>query len=198
MSKAKTSWLHITRSKVNPVCCPEFVTDLIDRKAAVIVAVGGIDPAKAAKAVFISAADPLSAGIVTRLNRPEGNITGISHSWHIIGGQTSGASPRYYSRNIHDRGVGQSGLFGCRSRAARSGGSGKPGQATNPRRACKQGIGVRRRFRDQNDRVRRVGVLMGFAEDDAVWQNYLATFRQRLQDFGWTDGCELPELVGLR
>src|SRR5262249_13199209 len=40
----------------------------------------------------------------------------------------------------------------------------------------------------QNDHVRRVGVLMGFAEDDAVWQNYLATFRQRLQDFGWTDG----------
>ena len=36
--------------------------------------------------------------------------------------------------------------------------------------------------------VRHVGVLMGFAEDDAVWQNYLATFRQRLQDFGWTDG----------
>ena len=57
---------------------PGVVTDLIDRKAAVIVAVGGIDPAKAAKAVFISAADPLSAGIVTRLNRPEGNITGIS------------------------------------------------------------------------------------------------------------------------
>jgi putative ABC transport system substrate-binding protein len=40
----------------------------------------------------------------------------------------------------------------------------------------------------QNDRVRRVGILMGFAEDDAVWQNYLGTFRQRLQDFGWTDG----------
>jgi len=61
------------------------VTDLIERKVAVIVAVGGTDPAKAAKAatttipiVFISAADPLGAGIVTRLNRPEGNITGIS------------------------------------------------------------------------------------------------------------------------
>src|SRR5262249_28640367 len=59
------------------------VTDLIERKVAVIVAVGGTDPAKAAKAapttipiVFISAADPLGAGIVTRLNRPEGNITG--------------------------------------------------------------------------------------------------------------------------
>src|SRR5262249_28352523 len=55
------------------------VTDLIERKVAVIVAVGGPDPAKAAKAatttipiVFISAADPLGAGIVTRLNRPEG------------------------------------------------------------------------------------------------------------------------------
>ena len=64
---------------------PGVVTDLIDRKVAVIVAVGGTDPAKAAKAatttipiVFISAADPLGAGIVTRLNRPEGNITGIS------------------------------------------------------------------------------------------------------------------------
>ena len=61
------------------------VTELIERKAAVIVAVGGTDPAKAAKAatstipiVFISAADPLGAGIVTRLNRPEGNITGVS------------------------------------------------------------------------------------------------------------------------
>ena len=61
------------------------VTDLIERKVAVIVAVGGTDPAKAAKAatttipiVFISAADPLGAGIVTRLNRPEGNITGVS------------------------------------------------------------------------------------------------------------------------
>ena len=64
---------------------PGVVTDLIDRKVAVIVAVGGTDPAIAAKAatttipiVFISAADPLGAGIVTRLNRPEGNITGIS------------------------------------------------------------------------------------------------------------------------
>jgi len=40
----------------------------------------------------------------------------------------------------------------------------------------------------QQDRMRRVGVIMGFAEEDEVWQAYLATFRQRLQDFGWTDG----------
>jgi putative ABC transport system substrate-binding protein len=40
----------------------------------------------------------------------------------------------------------------------------------------------------QSDRVRRIGVLMGFAENDEVWQVYLAAFRQRLQDLGWTDG----------
>src|SRR5436305_7242020 len=40
----------------------------------------------------------------------------------------------------------------------------------------------------QADRVRRIAVIMGFAEDDAVWQAYLASFRQRLQDFGWSEG----------
>jgi putative ABC transport system substrate-binding protein len=40
----------------------------------------------------------------------------------------------------------------------------------------------------QGERVRRIGVIMGFAEADPVWQAYLATFRQRLQEFGWTEG----------
>src|ERR1700748_2899416 len=40
----------------------------------------------------------------------------------------------------------------------------------------------------KSDRVRRIGVIMGFAEDDEVWQAFLATFRQALQDLGWTDG----------
>jgi putative ABC transport system substrate-binding protein len=39
-----------------------------------------------------------------------------------------------------------------------------------------------------SDRVRRVGVIMGFAGDDEVWQAYLATFRRGLQDLGWTEG----------
>jgi putative ABC transport system substrate-binding protein len=43
----------------------------------------------------------------------------------------------------------------------------------------------------QSDRVRRIGVLMGFAENDEVWQVYLATFKQRLQDFGWIEGRNL-------
>jgi putative tryptophan/tyrosine transport system substrate-binding protein len=41
---------------------------------------------------------------------------------------------------------------------------------------------------EKNDAVRRVGVIMGFAENDEVWQTYLANFRQGLQELGWTDG----------
>jgi putative ABC transport system substrate-binding protein len=33
--------------------------------------------------------------------------------------------------------------------------------------------------------MRRVGVIMGFAE---IWQAYLTSFRQGLQEVGWTDG----------
>jgi putative ABC transport system substrate-binding protein len=40
----------------------------------------------------------------------------------------------------------------------------------------------------KNGQVRRVGVIMGFAENDEVWRAYLANFRQGLQELGWTDG----------
>ena len=53
---------------------PSLVAELIDHKAAVIVAVGGSDPARIAKAatdtipiVFASAADPIKAEMRERL-----------------------------------------------------------------------------------------------------------------------------------
>jgi len=43
-------------------------------------------------------------------------------------------------------------------------------------------------FAQQRDRPRRIGVLMGFAKTDEIWQTYLRVFRERLRDFGWTEG----------
>jgi putative tryptophan/tyrosine transport system substrate-binding protein len=40
----------------------------------------------------------------------------------------------------------------------------------------------------QADRVRRIGVLIGYAEDDPETQARLAAFRQRLEKSGWTEG----------
>jgi len=64
---------------------PALVAELVEQRVAVIVAAGGSDPGRAAKnatstipIVFVSAADPIKAGLVTHLNRPEGNVTGIS------------------------------------------------------------------------------------------------------------------------
>ena len=49
---------------------------------------------------------------------------------------------------------------------------------------------------EQGQRVRRIGVIMGFADDDEVWQTYLGTFRQRLQDFGWSEGRNTGSITG--
>ena len=40
----------------------------------------------------------------------------------------------------------------------------------------------------QPDRVRRIGVLMGFAENDSQAQAMIAAFREELQKLGWTEG----------
>jgi putative ABC transport system substrate-binding protein len=40
----------------------------------------------------------------------------------------------------------------------------------------------------QPDRMRRIGVLMGFPESDSQAQSFIAAFRDGLQKLGWTDG----------
>jgi putative tryptophan/tyrosine transport system substrate-binding protein len=64
---------------------PELAAELVRRRVAVIVAVGGSAPAQAAKQatstipiVFVSGDDAIEMGLVNSFGRPGGNVTGIS------------------------------------------------------------------------------------------------------------------------
>jgi putative tryptophan/tyrosine transport system substrate-binding protein len=76
---------------------PELAAELVRSRVAVIVATGNMATALAAKAVttttpivFMNSGDPVQAGLVASLNRPGGNITGVSNMVVELGAKQLG------------------------------------------------------------------------------------------------------------
>jgi len=70
---------------------PALATDLVSHRVAVIAA-NFLPTALAAKAatqtipiVFLTGSDPISAGLVSSINRPTGNVTGIAFMFTLLG-----------------------------------------------------------------------------------------------------------------
>ena len=91
---------------------PGLAADLVRRQVAVIVAAGGggcrTQPKpqpRRSPIVFVIGADPVRTGLVASLNRPGGNVTGVSLYRCCPGGEAARAAARAGSHGFRRRRV---------------------------------------------------------------------------------------------
>lgn len=76
---------------------PALAAELVQRRVNVLVATGGALAVRSAKTatttipiIFVMGSDPVETGIVASLNRPGGNVTGVSFLTDALGGKRLG------------------------------------------------------------------------------------------------------------
>ena len=158
----------------DPSRVPELANDLVRRRVAVIASAGG-NTTRIVKAltstipiVFASAGDPVELGLVTSLNRPGGNVTGIYSQ--------SGAIERKQLGLIHELLPGATRIAVLWSR-----GGARPNTVLPELRAAAQSIGVEIEilYANTSDDINAVFADLAQKRSDAlIVENYFL-FRDR-------------------